>query len=733
MRSTLALFGALCISGIIAAWGCSDGSSATTGASIIADGSAGPSADAGTIDPAGSGGGAGLEPAPCFGCGAPPPPDASADTAAQVIESMRIEPADATLLVTPGGTAVQPFRVLATFRGTPGERDITSRSVFYVPDNFLVGTFPLDGSPTFQTRLPNGPNDEPQRTGTVTIEAQATNADDSPATASTTLRVVLNGETRLSDSALTTDAATAAAAFTGEKSSTRAPRLVYPTDGVMFPPNIRNLDVHWTRGGPVGTENDLFELTFESPTSKIVYYTGCNGGSGYVANTCGLTLPATISSLVATSNSDSSVSLTIRGTKLTSPTPIAFGESTAITLNFASSPIEGGLYYWAISAPKAGFGAIMRVDFGAPNAQPETFLPPGENGLPACIGCHALSRDGSKLVASGGSPSRGNLVFLNDLSKDKVSPDWLILNGADAGAPVANRVNYASFNPDGSQFAAVYSVDDRHDAGAPETAEQDRRTLHFHDGTTGERVSEKVFPGRITLPDWSPDGTMIAVTRIADAAKADNPTVEPMQGGIEIIKKTADGWSDPETVVPSASGKNRFNPAFTPDSSIVLYTESTCPTGGLNGWLCDSNADPSSRIWAVKPEANATPVALTRTWRPAQSTDIKYEPGDTFARSAPFASTHRGRKITWATFASGRRPGNRMGAYTNALLVWMVALDPAKILEGQDGSYPAFFLPFQSFATSNQIAQWTQKVVGGNPAPRPPAPPRPAPPPRGPR
>jgi len=130
MRSTLALFGALCISGIIAAWGCSDGSSATTGASIIADGSAGPSADAGTIDPAGSGGGAGLEPAPCFGCGAPPPPDASADTAAQVIESMRIEPADATLLVTPGGTAVQPFRVLATFRGTPGERDITSRSVF---------------------------------------------------------------------------------------------------------------------------------------------------------------------------------------------------------------------------------------------------------------------------------------------------------------------------------------------------------------------------------------------------------------------------------------------------------------------------------------------------------------------------------------------------------------------------------------------------------------------------
>ena len=59
----------------------------------------------------------------------------------------------------------------------------------------------------------------------------------------------------------------------------------------------------------------------------------------------------------------------------------------------------------------------------------------------------------------------------------------------------------------------------------------------------------------------------------------------------------------------------------------------------------------------------------------------------------------------------------------------MFAVDPAKILAGQDGSYTAFFLPFQDPTTSNHIAQWTQKIIGANPAPPAPSPPPPAPPP----
>jgi hypothetical protein len=63
----------------------------------------------------------------------------------------------------------------------------------------------------------------------------------------------------------------------------------------------------------------------------------------------------------------------------------------------------------------------------------------------------------------------------------------------------------------------------------------------------------------------------------------------------------------------------------------------------------------------------------------------------------------------------------------------MFAIDADKVLAGEDGSYPGFFLPFQDMATSNHMAAWTEKYVSSTPPPRPvpvpPPPPPPAPPP----
>jgi hypothetical protein len=58
-------------------------------------------------------------------------------TAAQDVDvaSMRIEPADAVLAVLGGQQATKPYKVFAKLKGSPNEIDITSRSVFYVPDN----------------------------------------------------------------------------------------------------------------------------------------------------------------------------------------------------------------------------------------------------------------------------------------------------------------------------------------------------------------------------------------------------------------------------------------------------------------------------------------------------------------------------------------------------------------------------------------------------------------------
>src|SRR5262249_45221886 len=97
---------------------------------------------------------------------------------------------------------------------------------------------------------------------------------------------------------------------------------------------------------------------------------------------------------------------------------------------------------------------------------------------------------------------------------------------------------------------------------------------------------------------------------------------------------------------------------------------------------------------------------------------------NTFPKWAPFVDARKADgsgHLMWLTFSSRRQYGLRTIQGTN-LLIWMVAIDPDAILRGEDGSYPAFALPFQDLTTSNHIAQWTARVVptgedGGTPDP----------------
>src|SRR5262249_49487613 len=107
------------------------------------------------------------------------------------VASMHIDPADAVIDVTAGSSATKAYRLLGKLVGSSTEIDLTKRAVFYVPDNYLVGGFPLDGSPTFTTRLPTAPTDPPQRGGKLTVQATASNSS-GPVVAKTSLTVRLS-------------------------------------------------------------------------------------------------------------------------------------------------------------------------------------------------------------------------------------------------------------------------------------------------------------------------------------------------------------------------------------------------------------------------------------------------------------------------------------------------------------------------------------------------------------
>jgi hypothetical protein len=665
--------------------------------------------------------------------------DASSQGAGSgTLSEVQITPVNDVITVTAGSTGSVTYKVTGILDGQGPAQDVTNRFVFYVPDNYLVAEFPPSGTPTLTTRLPVLPTDPPQQGGTLTVEAQAQNPGGTLLTVTTGLTVELDAQ--LPDPSGAALPANPETLFSGPVDATRAPALAYPNNGTMLPPNLQQLEVHWTPGPANNTT--LYKVEFSSTVADIVYFVRCGtvSNGSIVAGACALQLDATGYGYLAASNAGAgNVTLAVSGTD---DTGTSYGTSAAFNIQFAQNPVNGGVYYWDVTDTQ-----IMDFQFGSVGVAPQIWMAPGNYGTSdTCVGCHTLSPDGTKIAASMGGQGDGRIIYLNDLTKVPVppppartDPTYLTLNGTtpnDGGE--IEHIQFASFDPAGDQFVAVYG-----DNGPPSS-----QNLWFHDGNTGltnlaATVSLAFEPDH---PNWSPDGTMIAMTHVG----THNTSQREYSGGIDVATWSGSVLGAPVVILPSLTpGMNQFNPNFVPDSSFLLYSVATCPVGQEANANCDSdvagnldevaNVDGGTTIyttttWAVQPTVGSTPVHLANA--AAEGVMDTLPTIDTFPRSTPFKTVQGTGELFWFTVASQRAPGLRQkvasgsdSAQTQQLL-WMFAIDPAKILAGQDGSYTGFFLPFQNFSTSNHIAEWTQKIVGPTsppPAPPPPPPPPPAP------
>ena len=681
----------------------------------------------------------------------PPPPDAEVVDVQlpQDIVTMRLDPENLVIVLKRGQGTTVSFRAFATMEATGQEVEITDRTIFYVPDSYMVGRFPDDGSNVFTTWLPASATDPPQRGGKVTIQAKAASNNKPVTTVTTTLTVTIIDS---GQAAVASPAATPAlpsdpgSNFTGSNSAALAPTLVYPNDSVLLPPNMEQLEVHYL---PSKTAT-LYEISLISPFSEYRYYTRCYADPlKFLAGSCAYEIDADTVNIIAESNRGTApVKLMVRGTDEKG----GVGSSAGIKVQFAASRVDGAIYYWTTSDPPR----IMRFDFSSQSALATAIKPsdlPSDTGVAGantrCIGCHALSRDGRRMVASTGASWEGNLVYVNDMSKPKTAADWLTVDGRGVGVASQNKVMTVSFNPDGSQFVAVGPASDW-TLGSTKLA--------FHDGVTGLRTTPFLDVGfTVAYPDWSPDGQTLAVAHVYGQ---NSSTIEFQEGGISVIRRSAAGWNAvEEVVVPHTVGKNRYTPNFVPDSSFLLYSEATRqsatadPTvtsyaNPTDDKLVNGYSDPSATVWAVQPSANAKPVLLARSNAPGVADKLTLADGrstivtsriangmlmNTFPRSAPFEVQQGGDKLFWFTVASQRRAGLRLFKANNSVtgdeptqeLLWMFAVDADQVLAGQDGSYPGFFLPFQDMLTSNHMAYWTEKYISDTPPKEPPVTPLP--------
>ena len=568
------------------------------------------------------------------------------------LTSLIINPADA-VLVTDGVTAAtRDYQVMGRFSDGHSE-DVTARVVLKLSDATL-GNFSQAHFTSSVTR---------SGVAKVTAEAGMVSAE-------TGLTVKLVKNVIDTASSAPDDAPTR---FMATENPAKAPEIVYPNEGTMFPPNLQKLEIHFQPG-----PNELFELTFLSPVTELKVYLRCTTlGAGCVYK------PSTdIWNWVAYSNrGGKDVELIIKGTDAAGT---YVGTAAPLHISFSFEEVNGALYYWTTS----GTTGIMRFDFGATNGTVEPYLGTELTGG-TCVGCHALSRDGKKIVLEAGGQNDGRVLLMDVGTKKPLVP-----------FPTPEKSIFESWNPDGTRYVGVYG-----DKGATDF------NLMIFDGDNGSRVQSIANTGSTMMPanhpDWSHEGDKIAYTQVT----MPNTLQKSYRGSIQVVTQNGGNWSTPVEIMAAVNGLNRYYPAFAPGGEFIIFNESTCPSG-LTHAECDGDMDPTATLFAVKSVAGAKPVKLARANAPGKMDHGRTALANSFPKWNPFVFQRldgkTDSKVLWLTFSTSRNYGLRASMNTQ---LWMVAVDPDAVARGEDPSSAAFALPFQDFTTSNHIAQWATQAV----------------------
>jgi hypothetical protein len=576
------------------------------------------------------------------------------------LTALRIDPPAAMVAVQPGMPATQMFRAMGTVNGT--EKDLSKSASWFVDKTGLV------------TNIVNGLATTGDTYGGVAL-VQAVIGQVSAAATLTIKFTAANVAT--GPGAMPALPTTPAQPFGGPADTARAPQLVYPNDGVLLPPNLNGIEVHFRPGSKMNT---LFEIGFSNDKTDVRVYTRCvtlEDGCVYRPDV------AVWRQVADTNRGTNGVTITVRGTD---DQGTGVGASATARMSFSQDPLRGGLYYWTTTLK-----SIERWDFASTTqTEAETVVSPADGDGSTCVGCHSLSRDGKKMVATLGGQNDGRILLWDIAKKTAMAKPFDL-----------QRSQFESWNSTGSQFVGMYTDNKPNHTGPS--------NLLLFDGTTALKTGEIDLGGlRGDHPDWSHDDQRIVFTSVDTAGNYTDQ--RPQKSGLAYVDKTATGWSAPTTLLPYVAGKNRYYPAIAPTNDFVVFNESTCP-GGTSGDACDADTDPTALLYALPlPPGSATPTLLTRANAPGVNDGTNTVLTNTYPKWSPFIfQRDELHKVLWATFSSKRRYG--LYKDTGNIYIWMFAVDANGAKDGTDPSFTAFCLPFQALNTSNHIAQWTERAV----------------------
>lgn len=608
--------------------------------------------------------------------------------------SVVLEPPTATLAL--GGTARTRARVLArTLDGA--ESDVTDQvSLTVTPSRGVT----LQGA-ELETRAP----------GWFSVAARANGDDGAPRVGLATYRVRLAGtlpSSKLSE---------AEVRGLDRAPSTTDLSISYPLPGALIPidlgpPTFQVAAPASLTAARVFVRGDAIDLAVDLRCSTVAVGTAVLG--------CELQLPASLGASLAGASEAPNLEVRVR---LTDGLGVV-RETKPLDVRWTRARLLGGIYYWRSNGrqDQSKFTEIARLDLEKPEAPSEAYWnQPRDTGAhplvaapwpgalardieTPCIGCHAVSADGSKLAFTVGGSDAAAFGMLDVERRALV--DFVPADGLSG----AGFAQFTAFDPTGEYLIQAHDGILTVRRAQPGFATV--RTVTFN----GLRALSQPFWGEREL-------VFVSYVDPGRFANADLVT----GAGVYITAAERDRFAQAprELVAPNVEETHYF-PSLSPDGEWVSFVTSRC--GGPNSDApygeapCDGYDDPTARVRLVRasggpvlelPRLNsaglAASAAVTNSWP-------RFSPLDS-------AESFRGDPVVWVAFSSRRPYGLRMNAQsaTATPQIWFsaIVIPTTGVKAGEDPSFAPVWLPRQNASdakpTGNHLPQWTTRIIG--PAP----------------
>jgi hypothetical protein len=585
--------------------------------------------------------------------------------------SFIITPQNPVLDVTvPGPAATKQFQVLYSGSPVPAAWSI---------DYPILGT--VDSSGNFVASGSAG--------GVTTVTAQAGSN-----MATTTLTVVLH----MSEDPGGVSGATETQLEAGG-SADSAFAWLYPYDQTIFPRGLTAPVLQFA-----GTAPDAVYVEASAPT---IVYSGFYGASSPAGGGGQVTMSTSTWNTIAASVGPTDtlkVQITkISGGQVSGP----IGESWKV----AQGSLTGTVYYNSYDSALAGgdatqAGAVLKMRPGTP----ASLLLGGLNSN-NCVVCHAVSANGSVIVADGPAA---------DPTSYAVGASYTLTSSPDAGAAATmlysepdSQFGFGGLYPDGTKLLSCAAlagdwppnIPGLGDLGSPSG---DRPSVLMNT-STGAVIPASGFDGVVThalMPTFSPDGKYVAFNNY-DTGTGHSLAVMPFTNATNTFGALAQLAMDPVNYLAW--------PAFLPDGKEVVYN--TDSNGDYATWnYYGGEANPAGDLQLVD-TATQTVTPLDAANGISNGTPyLPYGVSEAHLNFEPTVLPVAVGGYYWVVFTSRRDYGNTINTATGdsdpfetepakRKKLWVAAIN-INPTPGTDPSHPAFYINDQELAAGNSRGFW---------------------------